>query len=441
MKEKKNSSIIFLAQSSSKADPFKWSSANLLRYKAGSKNQLFLFSYTESPLHLAVDFSPQLPAMTVDNTDGNCRQIRSHSISKTSSCSSSFTFVESTISTTNSSLNSERCCPALVHVPTHVLSAITAHLDVVSRICLQGVNHHFRKVIEVDRAHLNACARYVLACHFSHGTSNNSLLTICGLCKTSRGKERYSRDLIRSIEDPRREPTSWTGHALARIPWVRPYWDWNESCLYRMDPEGIPNCYDHFIQKFSCDHRIESLMEFIEVYETRAAWLAFRVFHCTHCGKTISGKETRLVGCVDCKCDFCPQISSYQFRRCGPPYADSIHSTDLIPIPLRQVFKDPITKWAYAMEGYGKDMILVPVLFLTYCTDKTGSRSFHIRAGPDPKLQLTSRRDSQARAEGEAWIARWKQDQHSEYSRNRMSTQTVNLLVQDQTTPAHLVRA
>ena len=147
------------------------------------------------------------------------------------------------------------------------------------------------------------------------------------------------------------------------------------------------------------------------------------------------------MGCVDCKCDFCLQISSYHFRRCGPPYTDSIDSTDLIPIPLRQVFKDPITKWAYAMEGYGENMILVPVLFVTYCTDKTGSQSFHMRAGPDPKLQLTSRRDSQARAEGEAWIARWKQDQCSEYSRNRMSTQTVNLLVQNQTTSAHLVRA
>ena len=171
-----------------------------------------------------------------------------------------------------------------------------------------------------------------------------------------------------------------------------PYWDWNESCLYRMDPGEMPNCYDHFIQNFSCDPRIESHMEYIEVYETRAAWLAFRVTRCTHCGKSISETETRLVGCVDCKCDFCLQISSYQFRRCGPPYTDSI------PIPLRQVFRDPITKRTYAMEGYGKPMILVPVLFLTYCTDKTGSQCFHMCAGPDPELQLTSRRDSQARA-------------------------------------------
>ena len=203
--------------------------------------------------------------MTVDNTDGNCRQIRNSSISKTSSCASSFTFVESTLRTANLSLDSERCCPALVHVPTHVLSAITAHLDVVCRVCLQGVNHHFRKVIEVDRAHLNACARYALAYHFHHGTSNNCLMNICGLCKTSHGNGGYNGDRIRSIEDPRRGPTSWTGHALARIPWVRPYGDWDKSWLYRMDPKGIPNCYDHFIQKFSCDPRIESLMEFIEV--------------------------------------------------------------------------------------------------------------------------------------------------------------------------------
>ena len=341
--------------------------------------------------------------MTMDNTEGNCHHIRNSTISKTSSCSSSFTFVESTLSTTKLSLKSERCCPSLGHVPTHVLSAITAHLDVVSKICLQGVNHHFRKVVEVDRADLNACARYVLAGYFYHGTPlNGFFMTMCVLCKTSHSKERYSGDRIRCIKDPRREATSWTGHALARIPWVRHYasLDWNKTCLYRTSPRARPNCYDHFMEKFASDPHIESLMEFIEVPKTRAAWLAFRVWRCTHCGKSISQADTRLVGCVHCKCDFCQPTPSYQFRRCGPRCSD--------PILLRQIFRDPITKWTYAVEGYGKNMIVVPVLFPTHRTDTTSLQSLHMCYVHDPRVvrpdlitQMTSRRDSQARVEAE----------------------------------------
>ena len=334
--------------------------------------------------------------MTVDDAEDNCRQIRNSLISKTFSCSSSFTFVEST---------SGRCCPSLAHLPTHVLSAVTAHLDVVSKICLQGVNHHFRNVIQVDRAHLNACARYVLACHFHDGTSNSGLLTMCGLCKTTHGKVRYGGDCIRSIEDPRREATSWTGHALARIPWVRHFslLDWNLTCLYRLDPGGMPICPDHFIETFSPDPGIESVIDNIELPVTQAVWLALSVLRCTHCGTNISERETRLVGCADCTCDFCLHTPSYQLRRCGPPYSE--------PIPLRQIFTDPITKWVYAMEGYGKKTILVPVLFPTPRTDKTNSQSPHMCYIHDPRvvaaeepaliIQVTRRRDSQARMEAE----------------------------------------
>ena len=334
--------------------------------------------------------------MTVDNAEGNCRQIRNPSIFETSSRSSSFTFVEST---------SERCCPSLAHLPTHVLSAVTAHLDVVSRICLQGVNHHFRNIIQVDRAHLNPCARYVLACHFHDGISRNGLLTICGLCKTSHGQNRYSGNRIRSIKDPRREATSWTGRVLARIPWVRHFssLDWNGTCLYRLDPGGMSICPAHFIGTFSSDPGIESLMDYIELPETQAAWLVFSVLRCTHCGTNISEKETRLVGCVDCKCDFCLHTPSYQLRRCGPPYSE--------PIPLRQIFRDPITKWVYALEGYGKKTIVVPVLFPTHRTDKTNLQSPHMCYIHDPRvvaavepvleIQMTNRRDSQAKVEAE----------------------------------------
>ena len=334
--------------------------------------------------------------MTVDDAEGNSRQFKNSSISKTSSRSSSFTFVEST---------SERCCPSLVHLPTHVFSAIAAHLDVVSKICLQGVNHHFRNVIRVDRAHLNACARYVLACHFHDGTSNNDLLTMCGLCKSSHGKKRYGGNRIRSIKDPRREATSWTGRALAKIPWVRHFssLDWNGTYLYRLDPGGMSICSTHFIGTFSSDPGIECLMDYIELPETQAAWLAFNVLRCTHCGTNISERETRLVGCVDCKCDFCLHTPSYQFRRCGPPYSEAI--------PLRQIFRDPITQWVYAMEGYGKKTTLVPVLFPTPRTDKTNLQSPHMCYIHDPRvaaaeepaliIQMTSRRDSQARVEAE----------------------------------------
>ena len=157
----------------------------------------------------------------------------------------------------------------------------------------------------------------------------------------------------------------------------------------------MPICFAHFMGMFSWDPYVESLMDSIEVPETRAAWLAFIALHCTHCGKSISEAETRLVRCADCKCDFCLHTRSYHFRRCGPSDSDQI--------PIRQVFRDPITKCTYAMEDHGKNMIVVPVLFPTHRTDKIDLQRPHIRdsrvvtavkAVPMLIIQVARQRDS-----------------------------------------------
>ena len=157
----------------------------------------------------------------------------------------------------------------------------------------------------------------------------------------------------------------------------------------------MPICFAHLMQMFSWDPYVESLMDRVEVSENRAAWLAFGALHCTHCGKSISKAEKRSVGCAECKCDFCLHTPSYHFRRCGPSGSDQI--------PIRQVFRDPITKWTYAMEGYGKNMIVVPVLFPTHRTDKIDLQRPHIsdpgvvaavNAMPMLIIQVTRRRDS-----------------------------------------------
>lgn len=306
----------------------------------------------------------------MDNTEGKCRQ--NASMSKTISCSSSSTLIESVTSTAFFSLDSERCCPSLDQLPTRVLFVITSHLDVVSRICLQGVNDQFRRVIEVDRADLSTCARYVLARHFSNGNSSNGLTTICVLCKTSHNKKRYSEDRIRCIRDPRRRATSWTARTLARIPWVRHYAspDWNERCLIRFSQWGRSNCDAHFMEKFATDPHIESLMKFAVAPEVGPTWLAFTVLRCTHCGKCISEGDSRLEGCLDCMCDFCTRAPEYHWRRCGPGHSDQIRP--------RQVYMNPITQKSYALEGHGKNMIVVPVVTPKNSRDGTHLLGIHM---------------------------------------------------------------
>lgn len=345
----------------------------------------------------------------MDNTKRHCGQNRDAPIyTETISCSSSSTLVESINSTPNLSLESDGCCPSLDQLPTHLRSAITAYLDVVSRICLQGVNHHFRKVIDVDRAKLSTCARYVLASHFRKSSNSNSgLLATCALCKTSLTKKRYSADHVRYLDEPQHETSKWTVRVLDRIPWVRRYTtlDLNKRYLYRLSKRGRSSCYAHLLEKFVTNPQVEALLPFVKIPEDKPAWLAFTVLRCMHCGKCISEGDKRLEGCIDCMCDFCFRAPGYQFRRCGPGRSDQIRP--------RQIFMDPISGGTRVVEGTGKSRISVPVLFPICRADGTRLLDSHIcyvneaRAVRLKSLRgatqqnINSQLDSQARLERE----------------------------------------
>ena len=95
-------------------------------------------------------------------------------LADTSFCASSSTLVETMTSTPNFAPGSERRCRSLSQLSTHILSAITAYLDVVSRICLQNVNRHLVKAIDVN-----------LTCRFRKSNdSQYGLPATCVLCKT-----------------------------------------------------------------------------------------------------------------------------------------------------------------------------------------------------------------------------------------------------------------
>lgn len=241
------------------------------------------------------------------------------SLAETSSCASSFTFIESTKCIQSMSSNSEE--RSLSQLPTHLLSIIAAHLDVVSKICLQSVNRHFRKVIDVDRANLSVCARYMLACRLREGdTSKSGLLSTCVLCKTSQRKTRHSANQIRYLDEPQRKPAKRMLRALDLIPWrvrrcITLDVDLNEKYLYLLKSLRRPKCYSHLMEQFATDPEVEALVPFLKLPRQRPAWLAFTVLRCMHCGKCIAEGDTRLEGCVDCKCDVCPRAPDYHYRR------------------------------------------------------------------------------------------------------------------------------
>lgn len=261
----------------------------------------------------------------MENTKRLCRQYENVSMyAQAVSCASSTTLVEPKTSTSKLAPDQEKCCLSLSQLSRSLLSTITMHLDVVSRICLQSVNRHFRKVIDVDRARLSAdrCARYVLACRLREGDiSKSGLSSICALCKTSQGKKCYRADQVRYLDEPQSKPAKWIMRALDRIPWMRRYTtldlDLNQKYVYQLTKSRKPKCYTHLMEQFATDPEVEALMPFLTLPRNRPAWLAFTVLRCMHCGKCIAEGDIRLEGCLDCRCDFCPRAPDFHFRRCS----------------------------------------------------------------------------------------------------------------------------
>ena len=260
----------------------------------------------------------------MDNVQRLHRQSKKASIyAQTVSCASSSTLVEQIISTSQVPVLLEKPCPSLSQLSKPLLSTISAHLDSVSNICLQSVNRHFRKMIDVDRAHLSICARYVLACRLREGdTSKSGPFSTCVLCKTSQHKTRHSADQTRYLYEPQRKPAKWMARALDRIPWrvrrrITLDADLNGRYLYQVQKSKRPRCYAHLMDQFATDPEVEALMPLLRLPRERPVWLAFTVLRCMHCGKCIAEGDTCLEGCVDCKCDFCPRAPDYRFRRCS----------------------------------------------------------------------------------------------------------------------------
>ena len=92
-----------------------------------------------------------------------------------------------------------------------------------------------------------------------------------------------------------------------------------------------PDLYACVQRRCAPDHYVEALMPFIRASTDEPVWIVLNVLRCQHCGKCISEKDTRLEGCRDCKCDYCPRRHDYHFRRCGPG-----HSHRLRPRLIKQ---------------------------------------------------------------------------------------------------------
>ena len=281
-----------------------------------------------------------------------------------SSCASSITLVEPITSTSSLLSNSDSCCGILSRLPPHLLFQITAHLDIVSKICLQSTNHYFRSSTHTNRGGLNTCARYLLAHRFGqNGDSTTELKATRFLCIQSRMPDGAAR--VRCLDEPRHETSKWIARALDRLPWVRrnTTLDLDKRHLYRKSGQRRPKYWAHLMVQLGIHPFAESILQCILMANQKPAWLAFRVWRCMHCGKGITEGDTRLQGCLHCKCDFCFQAPEIYFRRCGPG-----RSNERRP---GQIFKNRADGGTYAVEGSGKNRISVPVYNPFELADRT----------------------------------------------------------------------
>ena len=302
-----------------------------------------------------------------------------------SSCASSITLVESVTRTSNRLSNSDKSCAFLAQLPPHLLFRITAYLDIVSKICLQSTNHYFHNSTRVDRADLNTCARYLLARQLRQNPKTKLLATRF-LCKVSRRHGRADR--VQYLDEPQHKTSKWIAPALDRLPWVRrrnttP--DLSKEHWYRMSKQRRPKYWEPLMEQLGIHPIVESLLQSILQAHQEPAWLAFQVLRCTHCGEPIAAGDTRLQGCVSCKCDFCFRAPENYFRRCG-------RGTWSEPRPDRQIYEDRAAGQIYVMEGSGKQKIFVPVYNPFCLVDRTRLLDKHtLDIGPDEK------RDAQIR--------------------------------------------
>lgn len=156
-----------------------------------------------------------------DNEHQWCQDGDVSSLSKISSCGPPIILIEPTTSTLNPPSDCEKHCPFLIHLPKHLLFTITAHLDLVSRICLQSVNRHFRNSIDVDLASLNLCARLALARH-GGDVSKSVPPSVRALCKSSQCIKLFE-NLPLHFEQPQHGTSKRIMRLLGSFPWARPY--------------------------------------------------------------------------------------------------------------------------------------------------------------------------------------------------------------------------
>lgn len=270
-----------------------------------------------------------------------------------SSCASSITLIESVTSASSLLSISDKCCGSLSQLPPHLLFRITVYLDIVSKICLQSTNHYFRSTTHPDRGDLNTCARFLLAHRLGqNGDSTTGLKETRFLCIKSRMPD---DDRVRCLDEPRHKARKWIARALNRLPWVRQNTtpDLDRRHFYRLNGQRRPKYWAQSMVQLGIHPLVEGILQYILMPYEKPAWLAFRVWRCTHCAKSITEGDMRLQGCLHCKCDFCLQAPEIYFRRCGPGKLNK-------PRP-GQIFNNRADGRFYVVEGSGKNSISVPV--------------------------------------------------------------------------------
>ena len=254
---------------------------------------------------------------------------------------------------------------SLDQLPIRILHKVVDHLDLVTLVCLKSSNRHFYTSISIDSSLLSVCIRWEIHILFWNDSTTQRLEKACMLCKVNRQHQRFRGGDERFVIEG---PTMSCSKGRIRKPIIEgkistkysatKKWKWNlldstttlfynipepprslvesyvnytldhiyyfthghprrldPKSLYRWGDEGL--CYNHLMEQFGLSKTMEALLPLIQL-PLEPVWLRFAVLRCSHCGRCVEEGDSRLHGCLNCCCDVCHRLISYQHYRTGP---------------------------------------------------------------------------------------------------------------------------
>ena len=181
--------------------------------------------------------------------------------------------------------------PKLETIPLEILFLIVDRLDIVSAACLRTTNFHFHESIP-NQSHLfTRCAQTLMSARLETDMAQLPRKVVCMFCKWKHDKECFS-------------PTTFRHSLIGR----------GAQCLRLLERKPEERfCIDH-VQFILSRYPVPGHTK----EEPRRRWVQRLQLTCMHCTRAVSPRDTRLTGCVSCRCNTCSRAHLPRFERFGP---------------------------------------------------------------------------------------------------------------------------